>query len=110
MSYFIDVLVDEHPDLPDGCCLRFRAQDGPRKVDRVRWESEDGTAGTWRVEGRDVDDERVDALAYFVDDSSAGTSVLVVGGAHGLRLTSVETAETVAEPYLLVGPSALGVD
>jgi hypothetical protein len=107
MSRFIDVLVDEHEELPDGCCMRFRAQTEAKPIERLRWESESGTDGWWLVEGRSSDGEKPPARAYEVDDSSAGTSILVVGGAHGLRLTSVETNETAAEPYLLVSRAAL---
>jgi hypothetical protein len=104
---FILVQVDEHEVLPDGCSLRFRAQGEGTTVEQVEWESEDGTAGRWRVTGASADGALVAATAYAVDDSSAGTSILIVGGDHGLRLTSVVTGQTVAEPYLLVSRSAL---
>lgn len=107
MASFIDVLVDEHEALPDGCCMRFRAQESGVKIERVVWESEDGTGGVWHVEGRGADGESVPALAYAVDDSSAGTSILVVGGRFGLRLRSIDTAEEAAEPYLLVSRGAI---
>jgi hypothetical protein len=107
MTRFVDVLVEEHEDLPDGCCLRFRAQSDPFEIGRVAWEAESGTAGLWQVEGRTKAGEKTAALAYRVDDSSAGTSILVVGGSYGLRLTSLETSEVVAEAYLLVSPTAV---
>ncbi|HVH42883.1 MAG TPA: hypothetical protein VM925_11090 [Labilithrix sp.] len=107
MARFIDVLVEEHDDLPEGCSLRFRAQDAGAIVERIMWESDSGTRGVWRVEGRTSGGERTPAVAHAVDDSSAGTSILIVGGEHGLRLTCLETAETVAEPYLLVSRGAL---
>jgi hypothetical protein len=104
---FVDVLVEEHEALPDGCSLRFRAQAAGRSIEHVRWESEGGIGGSWRVEACGPEDARSSATAYAVDDSSAGTSVLIVGGSHGLRLTSVATGDTVAEPYLLVSPDAV---
>jgi len=116
---FIDIQVEEHEAIPDGCSMRFRAQDDGARIERIAWESEDGRAGTWRVVGRRSDGEDVAAIAYAVDDSSAGTSILVVGGDHGLRLTlePVDPLErtpeaereraTVAEPYLLVSRAAL---
>lgn len=101
-STFVNVQVEEHDELPDGCCLRFRAQGEGRRVTEVAYESENGTGGTWRIEGRASDGAITPATAFEVDDSSAGTSLLVVGGDHGLRLTSITTGETVAEAYLLL--------
>jgi len=101
-STFVNVQVEEHEALPDGCCLRFRSQSERRTVTVIAYESESGTRGHWQVEGRALDDSAVPASAYEVDDSSAGTSTLIVGAAHGLRLTSATTGETLAEPYLLL--------
>lgn len=86
--------------------MRFRAQDEPTAVARVRWESEDGAFGIWDVEGRDAHGAPVPALARAVDDSSAGTSILVVGGARGLKLT-LDSGEVAFEPYLLVSRDAV---
>lgn len=99
---FVNVDVEEHEALPDGCCLRFRAHGEGRTIERVTYESETGTSGTWTVVGHAADGTSPPATAFEVDDSSAGTSLLVVGGAHGLRLTSAKTGETIAEPYLLL--------
>jgi hypothetical protein len=104
---FVSVQVEEHDELPEGCSLRFRAQGDGRTILRVEWESDDGVSGTWCVEGASSDGSRIPAMAFAVDDSSAGTSILIVGGDHGLRLTSVETGETVAAPYLLVSRAEL---
>ena len=101
-SSFVNVDVVEHEALPDGCCLRFRAQTEGRAIERVTYESESGTGGIWTVAAHDAADRPTAATAFEVDDSSAGTSLLVVGGEHGLRLTSVATGETIAEPYLLL--------
>lgn len=97
---FVAVQVEEHEALPEGCSLRFKAQDAGEPIAEVRWESDDGVAGTWTVEAEAIDGTRSPAMAYRVDDSSAGTSLLIVGGAHGLRLTLGSTH--VAEPYLLL--------
>jgi hypothetical protein len=99
---FVNVQVEEHEALPDGCSLRFRAQGDGRAIERVTYESENGTAGVWTVAGEDASGSAIPATAFEVDDSSAGTSLLVIGGEHGLRLTSVETGETIAESYLLL--------
>jgi hypothetical protein len=101
---FIEVTVEEHEELPDGCCLRFQAQGESRPIARVRYESEDGVAGEWRVAGARSDGSSQPAMGVLVDDSGAGTSMLIVGGDHGLRLTLDE--RTVAEPYLLLSPDA----
>ncbi|MDF2698135.1 MAG: hypothetical protein K0S65_6518, partial [Labilithrix sp.] len=104
---FVQVQVEEHDELPEGCSLRFRAHGEGRGVEHVIWESDDGEAGTWRVEGAASDGTRVGAVAFEVDDSSAGTSILVVGSDHGLRLTEIESGTSVAAPYLLVSRTAL---
>ena len=103
MVPFIQIQVEEHDELPDGCCLRYKAEGPGREIARVRWESEDGTDGIWTLEAAWSDGRRTAAQAYPVEDSSAGTSILVVGGDHGLRLTSIDTGQRVAEPYLLLG-------
>ena len=112
MTSFVDIQVEEHAAIPEGCSMRFRAQDAGTTIDRVVWESESGRAGTWLVVGRRSDGGDVPAVAHAVDDSSAGTSILVVGGDHGLRLTPVDgdASDTVAEPYLLVSRSAALAD
>jgi len=101
---FVAVQVEEHEALPDGCSMRFKAQDDGTAIDEVQWESDDGVAGTWTVEAEALDGTRSSAMSYRVDDSSAGTSLLIVGGAHGLRLTLGSTH--VAEPYLLLPTKA----
>ena len=104
---FIDVQVEEHEDLPEGCGLRFRAQGETRVVTRIRYESESGVDGEWTLVGARSDGTTQPAMATPVDDSGAGISILIVGGDHGLRLLSATTFETVAEPYLLLSPEAL---
>jgi hypothetical protein len=104
--HFVTVLVEEHEAIPDGCVQRFRATGEPSVVHHVTWESEDGVAGTWAVRGVLADGAATPALARPVDDSSAGTSILVVGGDHGLRLTS-DAGDEVAVAYLLLSPEAI---
>lgn len=104
--HFVTVMVEEHEAIPDGCVQRFRATGEPSVVHRVEWESEDGVGGTWTVRGTVADGSSIPALARPVDDSSAGTSILVVGGDHGLRLVS-EAGDEEAAPYLLLSPRAI---
>ena len=107
---FVEVYVEEHEAVPEGCSMRFRAQTDGEPIDTVYWEAEDGREGRWRVVGRRSDGQDVPAVAFAVDGSSAGTSILVVGGDHGLRLTPLDAAQgtsAVAEPYLLVSRAAV---
>jgi hypothetical protein len=105
--FFLDVRVDEHDALPDGCSMRFRAVGEPRAIQSVRYASEQGVDGVWSVEGENAEGERVPAHVVTVEDSGAGQAMLVYGGQHGLRLTSPSGDVTVAEPYLSLAPSAL---
>ncbi len=119
---FVHVQVEEHDAIPEGGSMRFRAQEDADgvAVTTIVWESDEGVAGTWHVVGRRADGADVPAIAYAVDDSSAGTSILITGSDHGLRLTRAngdgspalgadESAEAVAEAYLLVSRAALGL-
>jgi hypothetical protein len=100
---FVTVLVEEHEDLPEGCCMRFKLVDEPRAVQLVRYESvESPSQGVWRVESREADGSSGIAWAALVEDSGAGTCVLLYGGARGLRLRAVDGDQTLAEPYLLL--------
>ena len=49
------------------------------------------------------------ALAAPVDDSGAGTSILIYGDARGIRLRRVGAgdSEPIAEPYLLLADEAI---
>ena len=100
---FVTVLVEEHDALPEGCCMRFKAVSEPRIVHRVLLDG-DGAASTaeWTVESCDERGESGPAYGVTVEDSSAGSSTLVYGGAHGLRLRPVGGGALVAEPYLLL--------
>jgi hypothetical protein len=104
---FVDVRVEAHEALPDGCSMRFKACGEVRPVARIRYESEDGVAGTWTVHALSSDGNRSPARTVPVEDSSAGSSNLVFGGDHGLRLTSIDTGAEVAEPFLLLSDASL---
>lgn len=107
---FVDIAVEPHEALPDGCSMRFKAIRSPaevRPIGRIRYESEDGIGGNWTVEAVSSDGKRSPARTVPVEDSSAGSSNLVFGGDLGLRLTHLETGAEVAEPFLLLADSAL---
>jgi hypothetical protein len=106
---FVDVDVEPGLAAEDGLQQRWRRCEGgsAREVAHVVYEADNGLAGRWRAEA--VDDEAgegTSARAYEVEDSSAGSSWLVVGGKHGLRLTHEASGATIHEPYLLLASSA----
>jgi hypothetical protein len=102
---YIDVVVEEQEGIPDGCELRFHAVDESRPVKRVHYEPLSGPDGEYEVTAADGEP----ALAAPVDDSGAGTSILIYGDARGLRLRRVGTdaGQSIAEPYLLLSDDAI---
>jgi GTP cyclohydrolase II len=111
---FVDVSVEPHAALPDGLMLRFKAapEARPAPISRVRYTADDADAARWyRVESQDADGRPGPATAVAVEDSAAGVSMLVHGGAHGLRLYAEgePDAPAVAETHLLVPPDGLTI-
>ena len=105
---FLTVLVEEHDELPDGCCMRFKAVSEPHPVRRVRYEAEgDGASREWMVTSCEADGSAGVAWGVVVEDSGAGSCTLVYGGARGLRLRDVEDGSERAEPYLLLAAAAI---
>ncbi len=106
---YIDDVVEEHEELPEGCELRFHAVGPSRPVARIRYEPMTGPDGDFAVHAAGG----APALATPVDDSSAGTSVLITGDARGLRLRRLDTGgdsgaePAIAEPYLLLSPDSI---
>jgi hypothetical protein len=102
---YIDVVVEEQEAIPDGCELRFHAVGEPRPVSRVRYEPLTGPEGEFEV----IAAGGQPATAVAVDDSGAGTSVLIYGDARGLRLRRLDDggAAPIAEPYLLLADDAI---
>ncbi len=105
---FVNVLVEEHDELPDGCSMRFKIVSEPRPVHRVRYEADDSPVSVvWSVESPRDDGAAGAVWAAEVEDSGAGTSTLVYGGPRGLRLTPDGGGAVLAEPFLLIGPDAI---
>ncbi len=103
-GHFVDVLVDAHPELPSGLCMRWKAEGPPSPVTVVLFEPDDGPDGQWLVSGCGPEGETV-AQAITVNDSSAGTSTLIWGGSHGLLLRLEADPQVQArEAYLLLAP------
>jgi len=101
---FIDVFVEPNPNAPEGSGLRWKSEGEPRPVARVRHE------GRWcRVEGWSSADggSPCGAQAIPVEDSSAGTALLIVGGDWGVRLTPLDGAPPFGEAYLLLSAEAV---
>ena len=111
MSEFVSVDVEPGPASPDGLMLRFKRVAGAaeRELRDVRYESEAGTGGSWKVAATDDPDAASTrpARALLVEDSSDGSAWLIVGGAQGLVLDHEASGERVREPYLVLSKSAL---
>ena len=101
---FIDVVLEPDAELTEDLYLRFKLVAGTNAapVTRVRYTSDEGVSGVWLGEGRAAEGALGAALVAKVEDSSAGVSMLVVGGLHGVRLSLVDGAERVVQPYLLL--------
>jgi hypothetical protein len=102
---YIDVVVEEQEGIPDGCELRFHAVGESRPVKRILYEPMSGPDGEYEVTAAGGEP----ALAAPVDDSGAGTSILIYGDARGIRLRRVgaHAGESIAEPYLLLADDAI---
>jgi hypothetical protein len=102
---YIDVVVEEQEGIPDGCELRFHAVGQSRPVKRVLYEPISGPDGEYEVTAAGGEP----ALAAPVDDSGAGTSMLIYGDARGIRLRRMgaDAGESIAEPYLLLAAEAI---
>jgi hypothetical protein len=104
---FIDVVVERSEELDEECYLRFKAVGPLREARRVRYTSDEGVAGEWRVSGRDESGAEIPARAVAVEDSGAGAVTLVFGGAFGLRLSLIGGEARAAATYLLLEAGAI---
>lgn len=99
---FVDVQLEPCEIAPEGLSLRWKAASAPRTLARVCYRSEMGLAGWWRVAALDASATASPARAVAVEDSSEGTSLLVVGGSQGLLLEHLESGARERLPYLLL--------
>ncbi len=97
---FVDVFIDSNPNTPEGCGLRFKAENEPRPVSRVRYSTSPNETIICRVVGWSSEGA-CPAFAITVEDSGSGTAELVTGGEWGLQLTP-ENGEPFGEAYLLL--------
>jgi hypothetical protein len=102
----IQINVDEHDAIPDGCSMLFEIVGPERPVTQVQYDPDDAPAGRWEVLAAHPGGKLTAASAVPVSDSGAGTSFLVYGGEWGLRLRRVGGDEERAEPYLLLDEEA----
>lgn len=107
---FIDLFIEENPNCPAGCDLRFSAAGEPRRVTWVRPEEGEaaavcGVSGWSSAGGGSVSP----AFAVPVEDSGAGVSILIYGGDWGLRLTP-PGGPPYGEPFLLLSDPGLAGD
>jgi hypothetical protein len=101
---FIDVFIDPNPNTPEGCGLRFKSESEPRPVATVRYDGALHDVVGWSSEGGGTPRP---ALAATVEDSGAGTAVLVYGADWGLQLTPRDGGAPFGEPYLLLDAGAV---
>src|SRR5687768_8372778 len=102
MARYIQIDVEEHDALPEGCCQRFQAAGPAEEVRFIEYQPDRGPAGVYSVCGREASGRDVVAQAVRIEDSGAGMVLLIYGGEHGLRLKRGDGPE-IAEPYLLLG-------
>lgn len=97
----IQIFVEEHDALPEGCSMVFEAVGPGRPVKRIRYEG-----AIWEIAALSSSGESTPATAVPVSDSGAGTSLLLFGGDRGLRLGAPDGTMS-AEPYLLLDEDAI---
>ena len=103
---FVDVLVEPNPNWPEGSALRFKAEDAPRVVRRVRWYDDREVAFVCRVSGWSSagGGSPVEARGVTIEDSGAGTAVMIWGGDWGLRLEPEDGREPFGQDHLRLAP------
>ncbi len=101
---FIDVFVEPNDNAPEGCGLRFKTEQPPRIARRIeldgRWHDVVGWSSS-------AGGSACPAQAALVEDSGAGTAMLVYGGDWGIRLSPVDGGAAVGESHLVLDPSAV---
>ena len=121
---FVAVDVEPCEVAPDGISLRFMgatSDEAPRVVQRLYYENDEGVEGWWEVFilERDVPEGGLSAqvreglkraLVLRVQDSSAGTALLIYGEKYGLLLQLSDPARasvvSCRVAYLLLAESA----
>jgi hypothetical protein len=103
---YVDVYVEASELCPEGCVMRWKAEDAPRAVARVRYTDDFGQTRLCGVFGRAISDgggERsVRAMAVTVEDSGSGTAILIYGGDLGLEILPEDGSPRTGQPYLML--------
>ena len=106
---YIDVIVDEHEDLPEGCELRFHAVGPSRPIARIRYEPMTGPEGDFAVTARRRRGRAGHARRRFqrrdvgVDHRRRARPAATPTG----RRARPDAEPAIAEPYLLLSPDAI---
>lgn len=108
----VDVFVEPCSCAQDGLVLRFiRVSDEQRSVQAVRYTSEGGVAGVWRVTAAlDVEAKEREPARGWMVERGEGVALLVEGGTHGLVLEldgDEAQREIVRLPCLVIASDAL---
>ena len=103
---FVTVLVEANPGCPEECALRFKAEDEPHPVRRVRYDADGDGVRECGVTGWSSEQggTATPAMAVTIEDSSVGVAVLIWGGDWGLRLAPIDGSTPFGEPYLRIAP------
>ena len=96
--HYIDVFVDPNPNTDESCGLRFKAEGEPRPITHLMYDNVWCAITGWSSNGGG---SPCPAFAIVVEDSSAGTSLLIYGGDWGLRLVPPH-GKPFGEAYLLL--------
>jgi len=110
---YVNVIVEPNPSCPDGCVQRFLAVGETRTVKRVLYSPGGYSPGGGDAIECDVEGltgprgDSCPARAVSVEDSGAGTALLLYGGDWGLRLRPRDGGAAVSEPYLLLDDDAV---
>lgn len=103
----IDIMSNENWN--GAICARFEEKGAPKKVHTVRYEGNIYDVVGWSPEGP------CEAYGVLVEDSGAGSAVLVYGGEHGIRLRKAGSPEgwdvnnsgQTGEPFLKLSPDCV---
>jgi hypothetical protein len=97
---FIDVFVDANDNAPEGAGLRFKAESGSRPIVAVELEGRWCALSGWSSAGGG---SACAARVAVVEDSSAGTALLIYGdGDWGVRITPGDGEAPWGDSYLLL--------
>jgi hypothetical protein len=104
---FIDVFVEANDNAPEGCGLVFKTEEAPRGARRVELDGTWYDVIGWSSAGGG---SACAAQAALVEDSTAGTAMLVWGGDWGIRLTPVGGGAPFGESHLVLDPASVERD